>query len=103
MQFMDLIRDWLNNEYKGELLVQALSHDDDVGQIVKPFIKERIEFVIAYITDQEVVFGPNWGDATWVAASDPELFNKMRAHIEASGYKQHSGYTPGKGNFQTMM
>jgi len=102
MSFIELIRDWITNEYKGELKVISLS-SDGVGQIVKPFIKERIEFVIAYIADQQVIFGPNWGDATWFAAGDPELFNKMRVHIEASGYKQHSGYTPREGNFQTMM
>ena len=103
MQFMDLIRDWIDTEYKGELKVQSLSNSDEVGQITKPFINERIEFVIAYITEQEVVFGPNWGDAIWVQASDPELFNKMRTHIAASGYAQHSCYKPGTGNFQTMM
>ena len=102
MTFIELIRDWVDNEYKGELKVQSLS-SEGIGQIIKPFVKERIEFIIAYIAAEQVIFGPNWGNATWIAAGDPELFDKMRLHIEASGYKQHTGYTPGKENFQTML
>ena len=84
MDLKDLISDWLSKEFP-ELEVNVIS--DTVGEIIKRFPKRRLVHMIAYITDHEVLFGPDWNYATTISAADPEFFYKMRLLIDNSNWK----------------
>lgn len=88
MHLLDLVSDWLSKEFP-ELTIGILSNEKGIGEILSIHKEVRLSFVIAYITEDEVVFGP-WDYTTKLQASDPEFFEKLRLNIKNSGYDDQS-------------
>jgi hypothetical protein len=99
MRLLDLVREWLEVEFP-ELSVHVLSEADSIGEILRIHVNHRLSFVVAYITEDEIVFGPNWGSATKIKASDPECFSKAKLLIQQIPYNEP--YGPGKSQYKTM-
>lgn len=99
MRLLDLVSEWLKVEFP-ELTVHVLSEADSIGEILRIHKDHRLSYVVAYITEDELVFGPDWGHALKIDASDPECFNKAKLHIQQTPYNEP--YGPEKRGFKTM-
>lgn len=97
MQLYELMRGWLTTEFPD--LELWYNEHGPVSEIVKTHKDHRLTFIVAYIIEDAVVFGP-WDSVTKVFATDPNFFDKVKQLIKDTQYNEP--YQSGKPGFKTM-